>query len=105
MLLKKEQSCQNNPEKSYTEKKVKHEPSGRTMSTKCSLDTAENKLDYCRRRDCIEKLCKKLKDHAMKINNYREKEIIPLTDEENKSYEEQQICHICKKKKVLFGRK
>ena len=41
----------------------------------------------------------------MKINNYREKEIIPLTDEENKSYEEQQICHICKKKKVLFGRK
>ena len=98
MLLKKKQSCQNNPEKSYTEKKVKHEPSGWTMSTKCSLDTAENKLDYCRRRDCIEKLCKKLKDHAMKINNYREKEIIPLTDEENKSYEEQQICHICKKK-------
>ena len=27
-LLKKEQSCQNNPEKSYTEKKAKHEPSG-----------------------------------------------------------------------------
>ena len=27
-LLKKEQSCQNNPEKSYTKKKSKHEPSG-----------------------------------------------------------------------------
>ena len=27
-LLKKEQSCQNNPEKSYTEKKARHEPSG-----------------------------------------------------------------------------
>ena len=27
-LLRKEQSCQNNPEKSYTEKKAKHEPSG-----------------------------------------------------------------------------
>ena len=26
-LLRKEQSCQNNPEKSYTEKKAKHEPS------------------------------------------------------------------------------
>ena len=26
--LKKEQSCQNNPEKSYTEKKARHEPSG-----------------------------------------------------------------------------
>ena len=105
MLLKKEQSCQNNPEKSYIEKKVKHEPSAWAMFTKCSLDAAENKLNYCRRRDCIEKLRKKLKDHAMKINNYKEKEIIPLTDEENKSYEEQQICHICKKKKVLFGRK
>ena len=37
----------------------------------------------------------------MKINNYKEKEMIPLTDEENKSYEEQQICHICKKKFCL----
>ena len=27
-LLKKLQSCQNNPESSYTEKKVKHKPSG-----------------------------------------------------------------------------
>ena len=27
-LLKKEQSCQNNPKKSYTERKAKHEPSG-----------------------------------------------------------------------------
>ena len=27
-LLKKEQSCQKNPEKSYTEKKTKHEHSG-----------------------------------------------------------------------------
>ena len=27
-LLKNEQSCQNNPEKSYTEKKAKHEPLG-----------------------------------------------------------------------------
>ena len=27
-LLVKEQSCQNNPEKSYTKRKAKHEPSG-----------------------------------------------------------------------------
>ena len=25
------------------------------------------------------------------------KQMIPLTDEENKSYEEQKVCHICKK--------
>ena len=65
------------------------------------FDAAENKLDYYRERDCIEKLCKKLKDHAMKIIKYKEKEMMPLTDEENKSYEKQEICHICKKKFCL----
>ena len=69
-LLKKEQSCQNNPEKSQTEKKLKHEPSGWGMLTKCSFDKTEDKLDYYRGKDYIEKLCKKLKEHAMKIINY-----------------------------------
>ena len=50
-LLRKEQSCQNNPEKSYTEKKAKHEPSGWAMFTKCSFDEKENKLDYYKEKD------------------------------------------------------
>ena len=41
--------------------------------------------------------CKDLKDQAMKIINYEKKEMIPLTDEEKESYENQKICHICKK--------
>ena len=41
-LLKKEQSCQNNPKKSYTEKKARHEPSGWAMFTRCSFDEKEN---------------------------------------------------------------
>ena len=71
--MKKEQSRQNNNynnnnnnennnlEKSYTEKKAKYEPSGWAMFTRCSFDEKENKLNYCRGKDCIEKLCKKLK--------------------------------------------
>ena len=47
-LLKKEQSCQNNPKKLYTEKKAKHEPSGWAMFTKYSFDKIEDKLDYYR---------------------------------------------------------
>ena len=43
------------------------------MFTKCSLDEKENKLDYCRRKGCIEKLFKKVKKHAMKIINYEKK--------------------------------
>ena len=42
-------------------------------------------------------LCKKLKDHALKIINYEKKEMVPLSEEENKLYEEQEVCHICKK--------
>ena len=72
-LLKKEQSCQNNPEKSYTEKKAIHEPSGWAMFTSCSFDEKENKLNYYRGKDCIEKLCKKLKERAMKIMNYEKR--------------------------------
>ena len=35
----------------------------------------------------------------MKIINYeKKKEMMPLTDKENRSYEEQELCHICKKK-------
>ena len=95
MFAKKEQSCQNNPKKSDAEKKAKHELSGWAMLTKFSFDKTEDKLDYYRGKDCIEKLCKKLKDHAKKIINSEEKKMIPLIDEENKSYEELEACHIC----------
>ena len=56
-LLKKEQQHHNNNnnnnnlEKSYTEKKAKHKPSGWAMSTRCSLDKKENKLNYYRGKD------------------------------------------------------
>ena len=84
-LLKKEQQHHNNNnnnnnlEKSYTEKKARHEPSGWAMFTRCSFDKKENKLNYYRGKDCIEKLCKKLKERAMKIINYEEKNMMPLT--------------------------
>ena len=72
-LLKQEQSCQNNPEKSYTEKKARHEPSGWAMFARCSFDKKESKLNYYRRKDCIKKLCKKLKECAIEIINYEKK--------------------------------
>ena len=34
----------------------------------------------------------------MEIINFEEKEMIPLTNKEIKSYEKQRVCHICKKK-------
>ena len=96
--LKKLQSSQNNPEKFYAEKKAIHEPSGWSIFTRCSFDKKENKLNYYRGKDCIEKLCKDLKENATKIIDHEEKEMIQLTHEENNFYNEKEVCHICKQK-------
>ena len=32
----------------------------------------------------------------MEIINYEGKEMMPLKDDENRSYERQKVCHICK---------
>ena len=46
----------------------------------------------------MERFCKILREHATKIINYGKKEeIMPLTDEENKSYRKLKVCYICKK--------
>ena len=61
------------------------------------FDATKNKLDCYKGEDCMEKFCKDVRDHAMKIINYEEKEMIPLTDKETKPYEKQKVCYICKK--------
>ena len=87
-------SCQSNPEKPYTEKKTKHTPSGYSLFANCSFDATKNKLDWNRGKDLW-------KEHAMKIINYEEKEMIPVTNEGNEYYEMQKVCHIRKKQKNL----
>ena len=57
----------------------------------------KNKLDCCKGEDCMERFVTTSREHAMKIIDYEKKEMIPLTDEENKSYEKQNVCYICKK--------
>ena len=55
-IFKKVQSSQNNPEKSYTEKKARHETSGLSMSIISSFDKKENEISYYRGKDCFENL-------------------------------------------------
>ena len=45
----------------------------------------------------MEILSKDLREQAMKMINYEKKEMIPLTNEEKESYEDQKICYICEK--------
>ena len=44
-----------------------------------------------------EEIFKDLKKHATKVIYYEIKGMIPLNDEENKSYEKLKVCYICQK--------
>ena len=54
-------------------------------------------LDCYRDKDFMERFCRNLKEHATRIINYEKKEMIPLTDKQDKPYEKQKVCYICKK--------
>ena len=101
-LLRKIDTCQNDPKKSSTEKKAEHTPSGYSWVTCCSFDKSKNEWGYYRGKNCMEMFCKDLRNQAMKIINYEKKEMIPLTDKETKSYEKQKVCYIYKKNLVLI---
>ena len=45
-LLEKIDTCYNSPEKSYTEKKAKHKPSGYALVTYCTFDKAKITVNY-----------------------------------------------------------
>ena len=96
-LLEKMNTCHNNPEKSSTAKIDKHTPSGYSLSTHCSFGRTKNKIDYYRGKNCMKNFCLDLREHATKIINYEKKKMIPLTKKEEKKYNKQEVCHICKK--------
>ena len=96
-LLKKINTCYNNPEESSTTEINKHTPSGYSLFTHCSFDKTKNKLDYYRGDNCMKKFCKDLREHATKIINYEKKDMIPLTKKEEENHNEQKVCYICKK--------
>ena len=66
-------SCQNNPEKSYWEKKTKHALSSYSLLTNCLFDSTKNKLHCYKGEDWMKRFCKDLKTRAMKIINDEKK--------------------------------
>ena len=101
-LLKKMNTCPNNPEESSRTKINKHTPSSYSLFTHYSFDTAKNKLDYYRGKNCMKNFCLDLREHATKIINYEKKEMIPLTKEENKMHRRQKNAIYAKKDLVLI---
>ena len=101
-LLQKTDTCQYNPENPYKKNKALRVPSGYSLVTCCSYDKSKTESKYYRGKDCIEKLCKYIRDQATKIINYKKKMEILLTDEEKSFHERQRYCHICKKSFVIM---
>ena len=64
---------QNNPENSSTTKVSEHFPSGFSISTISSFKSIENKIDLYRGKDCMKKFCESLRQHTMKIINFKKK--------------------------------
>ena len=93
-LLKKTNTCHNNPEKSSTTKINKHTPSGYSLFTVCSFDRTKNKLDYHRGKNCMKNFYLDLRQHAIKIINYEKKEMIPLTKKEEKKHNKREVIYL-----------
>ena len=77
-LLRKIDTCQNNPDLLSTIKINQHIPSGYSIYTNCSFDKSNNKLSYYRGEDCMKRFCKDLKDLATKMIDFKKKTMIPL---------------------------
>ena len=74
-----------------------HIPSRFSMSTISSFKNIENMNDVYRGKDCIKNFCEPLREHTMKIINFKKKKIKLLTKEQQESYENVKICYIYKK--------
>ena len=73
--------CKINPENSSVTKVGKQIPSCFSMSTILSFKSKENKHDIYRGKNCMKKFCESLREHTMKITNYKKKKIKLLTKE------------------------
>ena len=90
-------SCENTPIRSYTEKKALHIPCGYSILTCYSFDKTLNEQKYYRGQDCMEKFSIELRSIFIKLINYKQKAMIPLTDNEKVLHEKQKVCLLCEK--------
>ena len=76
------------------------------MSTISLFRSIENNHDVYRAKNCMKKFYEFLGEHAMNIIYFKKKKVNLLTKEQHESYENANICYICKEKfgKIFFER-
>ena len=92
MQLENIDACKNNPENSSTTKLSKHIPSGFSMSEISSFKSKITRHGVYRGENCMKKFRESLREHAMKIINFKKKKMKLLTKEQYESYENAKIC-------------
>ena len=97
-IIKKIDGCKDNPEKSSTANIKEHMPSGFSIYTISSFRSTRSNHDVYRGKDYMKKFCEFLREHAMKIINFKKKKLKLLTEEQQESCENAKICYICKEK-------
>ena len=72
-IIEKIDRCKNNPENSSTVKVIDLFQSRYSMSTISSFRNIENEHDVYRGKDCMKKFCVSLREHAIKIINFKKR--------------------------------
>ena len=98
-IIRKTGEYKNNPKNLSKTSVREHILSSFSRSTISSFRSIETKQDVDRGKDCREKFCESLREHAMKIINFKKKKMKLLTKEQQESYENAKVCYICKEKK------
>lgn len=103
-LLAPYQSCQPDPNLSFTEKSKKHIPIAFAYHVVCSFDTSLNRFVQYRGSDCVKKFIQLLLREVKRIYSFLNKNIpMIFTSENAKQHKESEYCHICKR--LLFTEK
>ena len=68
------------------------------MSTISSFKRIGNKHNVRSGKDCAKKFWESVREHAIKIINSKKEKMKLLIKEQQESYENAKICHICKEK-------
>ena len=72
-IIKRIDRCKNNAENLSATKVSEHIPLGFLMSRISSFRSIETKHDVYRGKDCMKNLCEFLREHTMKIINFKKK--------------------------------
>ena len=72
-IIEKIDGCKNKPENTSTTKFSKHILSVFSMSTISSFRSIEKQYNVYRGKDCMKKFCEFLREHEMKIINFKKK--------------------------------